>query len=94
MNTVTRQPLICVVCGTRAAGITGYVFFASGHTKVGVPFCKEHLDKSSDYSNPVFENKVALTLFQQRHPRLYFQRVKSKKILFLRETESGTKDAT
>jgi len=93
LNKATHQPLICVVCGTRAAGITGYVFFASGHTKVGVPFCKEHLDKSSDYSNPVFENKAALMLFQQRHPRLYFQRVKSKKILFLRETESA-KNAT
>ena len=94
MNRATHHPLICVVCGTRAAGITGYVFFASGHTKVGVPFCKEHLDKSSDYSNPVFENIAALMLFHQKHPKLYFQRVKSKKILFLHEPESGTKDAT
>jgi hypothetical protein len=93
LNTATRHPLFCVVCGTRAAGITGYVFFASGHTKIGVPFCKEHLDKSSDYSNPVFENKAALMLFQQRHPRLYFQRVKGKKILFLQATESA-KNAT
>jgi len=93
LNKATHQPLTCVVCGTRAAGTTGYVFFASGHTKIGVPFCKEHLDKSSDYSNPVFENKAALTLFQQKHPKLHFQRVKTKKILFLQATESA-KNAT
>jgi hypothetical protein len=85
---------VCVVCGAPAAGITGYIFYANGRTKVGAPFCKGHLDNNIDYSNPVFENKAALVLFQQRHPRLYFQRVKSKKILFLRETASGTKDAT
>jgi hypothetical protein len=83
---------VCVVCGAPAAGITGYIFFASGRTKVGVSFCKQHLDNNSDYSNPVFENRAALMLFQQKHPRLYFQRVKSKKILFLHETESGTKN--
>jgi hypothetical protein len=84
---------VCVVCGASAAGITGYIFFASGCTKVGVPFCKEHLDNNIEHANPVFENKAALVLFQQRHPRLYFQRVKSKKILFLHETES-VKNAT
>jgi len=83
----------CVVCGSPAAGITGYIFFASGCTKVGVPFCKEHLDNNIEYANLVFENKAALVLFQQRHPRLYFQRVKSKKILFLHEPESA-KNAT
>ena len=84
---------VCVVCGTPAGGITGYIFYANGHTKIGVPFCKEHLDNNIEYANPVFENKAALVLFQQRHPRLYFQRVKSKKILFLHEPES-TKNAT
>jgi len=84
---------VCVVCGAPAAGITGYIFYANGHTKVGAPFCKQHLDNNSDYSNPVFENRTALVLFQQRHPKLYFQRVKSKKILFLHEPESA-KNAT
>ena len=80
---------VCVVCGAPFAGITGCIFFASGRTKVGAPFCKQHLDNNIDYSNPVFENRAALLLFQQKHPRLYFQRVKSKKILFLHEPESA-----
>ena len=83
---------VCVVCGVPAADITGYIFFASGRMKVGAPFCKQHLDNNINYSNPVFENRAALVLFQHKHPRLYFQRVKSKKILFLHETESGTKN--
>ena len=82
---------ICVVCGAPAAGITGYIFYADGHSKVGAPFCKQHLDNNIEYSNPVFENEAALTLFQQKHPRLYFQRVKSKKILLLNEAEAAKK---
>jgi hypothetical protein len=84
---------VCVVCGAPSAGITGYIFYESGLTKVGAPFCKQHLDHNIDYSNPVFENKAALVLFKRKHPRLYFQRVKSKKILFLHEPESA-KNAT
>ena len=82
---------ICVVCGAPAAGITGYIFYADGHSKVGAPFCKQHLDNNIAYSNPVFENEAALALFQKKHPRLYAQRVKSKIILFLDETEAGKK---
>jgi hypothetical protein len=82
---------ICVVCGAPAAGITGYIFYADGHSKVGAPFCKQHLDDNIEYSNPVFENRGALVLFKQRHPRLYVQRVKSKQILFLHEPESAKK---
>jgi hypothetical protein len=79
---------ICVVCGAPAAGITGYIFYADGHSKIGTPFCKQHLDNNIAYSNPVFENKAALALFQQKHPRLYVQRVKSKIILLLNEIEA------
>ena len=74
---------VCVVCGAPAAGVTGYIFFASGSIRIGVPFCKGHLDNHSEYANPVFENKEALNVFQQKHPRLYSERVKDKKILFL-----------
>lgn len=80
---------VCVVCGAPAAGITGYVFFASSRTRIGAPFCKDHLDNHADYANPVFENREALDIFLQIHPRLYSQRVKGKKILFLR-SEPGT----
>ena len=81
----------CAVCGEPAAGITGYIFYADGHSKIGTPFCQQHLDNNIAYSNPVFENKAALSLFQQRHPKLFIQRVKSKKILFLDEIESAKK---
>jgi hypothetical protein len=84
---------ICVVCGAPAAGITGYIFYADGHSKVGAPFCKQHLDNNIEYSNPVFENEAALALFQKRHPRLFVQRVKNNKILFLEPTDPA-KNAT
>jgi len=74
---------LCVVCSAPAAGVTGYIFFASGSIRIGAPFCKEHLDNHWEYANPVFENKEALNVFQQKHPRLYSERVKGKKILFL-----------
>jgi hypothetical protein len=74
---------VCVVCGAPAIGVTGCIFFENGRTKVGAPFCKQHLEEYVEYSNPVFENEAALTLFRKKHPRLYLQRVKNKKILFL-----------
>ena len=74
---------VCVVCGAPAAGVTGYIFFASGHIRIGVPFCKEHLDNHQEYANSVFENIDALDVFQKKHPKLYSERVKDKKILFL-----------
>jgi hypothetical protein len=80
----------CVVCGAPAAGITGYIFFASGHIKIGVPFCKKHLDNHQEDANPVFENIDALDVFQKKHPKLYLKRVKGRKILFLRASELGT----
>jgi len=80
---------VCVVCGAPAAGVTGYIFYTSARTKIGAPFCKEHLDNHCEYANPVFENREALVIFQEKHPKLYLQRVKGKKILFL-TGESGT----
>ena len=83
MKPMWMSTKLCVVCGAPAAGVTGYVFFASGSIRIGAPFCKEHLDNHQEYANPVFENKEALSFFQEKHPRLYSERVKGKKILFL-----------
>jgi hypothetical protein len=80
---------VCVVCGAPTAGITGYIFYATGRTRIGAPFCKEHLDNHYKYANPVFENKEALDIFQEKHPKLYLQQVKGKRILFL-TGEPGT----
>ena len=46
------------------------------------PFCKEHLDKASEYANPVFENPAAVELFRQMFPVTYLQDVKGKPIFF------------
>ena len=29
------------------------------------PFCQEHLEKASEYANPIFESPVAVELFRQ-----------------------------
>jgi hypothetical protein len=72
----------CVVCGNPPAGHTGYVYYQSGTTRLYAPFCKEHLDKASEYANPVFESPAALELFRQMFPVTYLQDVKGKPILF------------
>jgi hypothetical protein len=72
----------CVVCGNPPAGHTGYVYYQSGTTRLYAPFCKEHLDKASEYANPVFENPAAVELFRQMFPVTYLQDVKGKPILF------------
>ena len=72
----------CVVCGKPPAGHTGYVYYESGRTRLFAPFCKEHLDKASEYANPVFENPAAVELFRQMFPVTYLQDVKGKPILF------------
>jgi hypothetical protein len=41
-----------------------------------------HLDKASEYANPVFETPAAVELFRQMFPVTYLQHVKGKTILF------------
>jgi hypothetical protein len=72
----------CIVCGEHPVGFTGYVFFESGQTRLYAPFCKDHLDKSSEYANPIFENQAALDLFKKMHPQTYWQYVADKPVLF------------
>ncbi len=72
----------CVVCGELRAGATGYVFYQSGRTRLGAPFCKTHLDQSHQYAKPVFENQPALDLFKQMFPQTYREDVEGKPILF------------
>jgi hypothetical protein len=72
----------CVVCGKPPAGHTGYVYYQSGITRLYAPFCKEHLDKASEYANPIFENQEAVDLFRQMFPVTYLQDIKGKPIIF------------
>jgi hypothetical protein len=86
-----KRQKICIVCGKPAAGATSYLFMASGRNKIGVPFCKLHLDNHEAYASPVFENQTALALFKREHPGLYKRCVADKIILFLRPPK--TKEA-
>ncbi len=72
----------CVVCGKPPAGHTGYVYYQSGTTRLYAPFCQDHLNKASQYANPIFENQAALDLFRQMFPVTYLQDVKGKPVLF------------
>ena len=72
----------CVVCGNPPVGFTSYVYYESGTTRLYAPFCKDHLDKASEYANPIFENPAAVDLFRQMFPVTYLQDVKDKTVLF------------
>ena len=85
-----RNKKVCIVCGAPAAGMTGYIYYASDHAVVGVPFCEQHLSSLAEYASPVFENKDALNVFQEKHPRLYLERVKGRQILFLKDNKPKT----
>jgi len=72
----------CIVCGNPTAGLSGYVYYESGRTQLDAPFCQEHLQSTSEYAEPVFENQAALDIFQKMFPVTYLQDVKGKPILF------------
>ena len=72
----------CLVCGNSPVEFTGYVYYESGTTRLYAPFCKDHLDKASEYANPIFENPAAVDLFRQMFPVTYLQDVKDKTVLF------------
>jgi hypothetical protein len=72
----------CVICGEIRAGLRGYLFYQSGRTRLGIPFCKNHLDHSHEFANPVFENLPAVDLFKQMFPQTYQQDVEGKPIVY------------
>ena len=72
----------CVVCGAPPAGFTGYVYFASGRSRLYAPFCKEHLDTCRRFANPIFENEAALKLFFEKHPKEFAEDVRGKPLVF------------
>jgi hypothetical protein len=72
----------CVVCGSERAGVTRYVYYASGRTRLYAPFCQRHIEKLEKYANPVFENQAALELFKKMFPQTFRQDVQGKTILF------------
>jgi hypothetical protein len=74
----------CIVCGKPSVGVTSYVFQANGRNRIGVPFCRPHIDGCGIiYATPVFENQDALNIFKKEHPGIYNRSVKGKIILFL-----------
>lgn len=73
----------CVVCGAERAGVTSYVYYESGRTRLYAPFCLQHLTKLDQYASPIFENQSALELFEKKFPQTYWEDVQGKTILFI-----------
>jgi len=73
----------CIVCGKPSVGVTSYIFQADGTNKIGVPFCRQHLDNREAYASPIFENQAALERFKKEHPGLCRRYVTGKIILFV-----------
>jgi len=72
----------CVVCGAPRAGVTLYIFFESGRSKLFAPFCQEHLKTWERFANPIFENPAAVELFAKKHPKKFAEEVKGKSLVF------------
>lgn len=72
----------CVVCGVIIAEGKGYLFYQSGRTRLGAPFCAEHALHFHQYASPVFENLIALELLKKMFPKNYCEGVEGKHILY------------
>ena len=81
-------PEVCVVCGAKPAGYAGYIIYEDGSERTGVPWCKDHLDHLDRYSNPIFSNINAFSLFQNLHPKL-FARMKKKQVIIVEKPRLG-----
>lgn len=80
----------CVVCGSKSAGVTGYVYYESGTTRLYAPFCQQHLEKFNEYARPVFENPATLEQFKQMFPVTYLQDVKGKILLYFDSNKTAS----
>jgi hypothetical protein len=72
----------CVICGAPSTCSKGHLFYQTGRSKYGTPFCKEHAEHFGKYATPVFENKRALELFKYMFPRTYGKNVEGKPIIY------------
>ena len=85
-----KRPKPCIICDQLSAGVTNYLFKTNGRNRIGVPFCKLHLDHQEVFATPVFENQEALKLFIKDHSTLFERCVHGKIILFQQPPVSET----
>ena len=83
----------CLICGKKIQDgySTGYVFTETREERIGIMlFCSVECANKFvvDYANPIFQNKKALELFKEKHPRLW-KRIKDKPKLFLEKEAEG-----
>ena len=79
---VKLNPKRCVICGAPHTCSKGNLFYQTGRSKHGTPFCKEHAEQNCNYATPVFENKRALDLFKYMFPQSYEKNVDGKPIIY------------
>jgi len=72
----------CIVCGAPHPTLRGHLFYQTGRSRFGAPFCKEHAAHFPEYAHPVFENPKALGLFRFMFPKNYQRGVEGKQILY------------
>ena len=72
----------CIVCGEMRTILRGQLFYQSGRSRFGAPFCKEHSIHYHEYAHPVFENKRAFDLFKFMFPKSFQKNVEGKLVLF------------
>jgi len=80
---------LCIVCDQESVGVANYLFQANGRNKIGLPFCKLHLDHQEVFATPVFENVDALNLFRKEHSALFQRCAHGKIILFLQQPKTN-----
>ena len=74
----------CVICGNKKGIVfSGYIFMEDGSELIGAPWCGEHEKDIGFVANPVFQNKRALELYKQKHPKIYREKIVNRKIIFL-----------
>ena len=74
----------CVICGnTKGLVYSGYIFTEDGRELLGAAWCGLHQKVIGFVANPIFQNHKALDLFKKKHPKIYHNRIKNQKIIFL-----------
>src|SRR5665648_196365 len=82
INRAKINPHRCIVCGALHTTLKGHLFYQTGRSRFGAPFCKEHATHFQEYAHPVFENQKALELFRFMFPKNYQRRVEGKPVLY------------
>jgi hypothetical protein len=74
---------LCALCGdAKVYGESGYIFTDEGK-EILCPWCEIHIEGNSYLANPLFESKVAMQLFQKKHPKLWKAIESDNRVIFM-----------